>query len=310
MKYVVSGYIGFDNFGDEAIQCVLTKKLKSDGAEKITLISSNPKKTAELYGVNSCPMLKFLPSILESDVLISGGGSLLQDVTSLKSLIYYLSVIYSALIFGKKVEIFAQGIGPINSKIGQFLTKFALKRADKITVRDIKSQELLQSWGIKSDLVKDPVFELELPRKNNKGIVGVQLRKFDGVNEEFLDKLANEVYKRFSDKKIVILSLQDNIDSDICGNFSEKLKNKGLTNIEVLKELSVNDVIDVISDMEYLIAMRFHANVIGIKSGVKTLAVNYDPKVEKLAKEYNLPMINPADEDISKQFDRLCLPLN
>ncbi len=310
MKYVVSGYIGFDNFGDEAIQCVLTKKLKSDGAEKITLISSNPKKTAELYGVNSCPMLKFLPSILESDVLISGGGSLLQDVTSLKSLIYYLAVIYSALIFGKKVEIFAQGIGPINSKFGQFLTKFALKRADKITVRDIKSQELLQSWGIKSELVKDPVFGLELPRKNNKGIVGVQLRKFDGVNEEFLDKLANEVYKRFSDKKIVILSLQDNIDSDICGNFSEKLKNKGLTNMEVLKELSVNDVIDVISDMEYLIAMRFHANVIGIKSGVKTLAVNYDPKVEKLAKEYNLPMINPGDEDISKPFDRLCLPLN
>jgi polysaccharide pyruvyl transferase WcaK-like protein len=122
--------------------------------------------------------------------------------------------------------------------------------------------------------------------------------------------LANEVYKRFFDKKIVILSLQDNIDSDICGNISEKLKNKVLTNIEVLKNLSVNDVIDVISDMEYLIAMRFHANVIGIKSGVKTLAVNYDPKVEKLAKEYNLPMINPGDEDISKPFDRLCLPLN
>ena len=305
MKYVVSGYIGFDNFGDEAIQCVLSKKLISEGAEKITLISSNPEKTAKLYDVDSCTMLNFLPAILESDVLISGGGSLLQDVTSLKSLIYYLAVIYTALIFGKKVQIYAQGIGPINSKIGQFLTKFALKKAEKITVRDVKSQELLLSWGIKSVLVKDPVFELDLPKKNSKGIVGVQLRKFEGVNEKFLNKLAEEIFNRFSDKKIVILSLQDNIDSDICDSFAQILKNKGITDITVLKGLSVSDIIDTISDLEYLIAMRFHANVIGIKAGVKTLAINYDPKVEKLAKEYNLPLINLDDENFSNMFERL-----
>ena len=105
-KYIVSGYIGFDNFGDEAIQNVLVKKLKSEGAGKITLISSNPEKTKKIHEVDSCGMLKFLPALAKSDVLISGGGSLLQDVTSLKSLIYYLGVIYLALILGKKVEIF------------------------------------------------------------------------------------------------------------------------------------------------------------------------------------------------------------
>lgn len=310
MKYAVSGYIGFDNFGDEAIQYILSEKLKSEGAEKITLISSNPEKTAKLYGVDSCGMLKFLPSILESDVLISGGGSLLQDVTSFKSLIYYLAVIYTALIFGKKVQIYAQGIGPINSKIGQFLTKFALNKAEKITVRDTKSQELLKEWKIESELVKDPVFELELARKNNKGAVGVQLRRFAGVNEEFLGKLADEVYSRFPDKKIVVLSLQDNIDYDVCNSFAEKLKNKGMTDVNVLKELSVSDVIDTISDLEYLIAMRFHANVVGIKAGVKALAINYDPKVQKLAEEYNLPLINFDDKDFTEQFDKLNLPLN
>ena len=305
MKYVVSGYIGFDNFGDEAIQSVLTKKLKSEGAEKITLISSNPVKTAKLYGVDSCKMLRFLPAIIKSDILISGGGSLLQDVTSLKSLIYYLAVIYSALIFGKKVQIYAQGIGPIKSKLGQILTKFALKKAEKITVRDIKSQELLQNWGIKSELIKDPVFEIELPHKYNKGTVGIQLRNFAGVNEEFLDKLADKICNLFSNKKIVILSLQDSFDLSVCNKFEEKLKNKGITQTKVLKELSVNDVINVISDLEYLIAMRFHANVIGIKAGVKTLAVNYDPKVEKLAQEYNLPLISLNDNDFSEQFERL-----
>ena len=57
--------------------------------------------------------------------------------------------------------------------------------------------------------------------------------------------------------------------------------------------------------MEYLVAMRFHANVVGVKAGVKTLAINYDPKVEKLAKEYNLPMINLNDSSFDEQFERL-----
>ena len=146
MKYVVSGYIGFDNFGDEAIASVLSQKLKSAGAEKITLISSKPQKTSEQYEVNSCGMLNFLPALIKSDILISGGGSLLQDVTSLKSLIYYLIVIFCALVLRKKVQIYAQGIGPINSKIGQFLTKHILRHVNEISVRDMKSKELLSGW--------------------------------------------------------------------------------------------------------------------------------------------------------------------
>ena len=102
-KYVISGYIGFDNFGDEAIAGVLINNLKKSGAERITALSANPSKTSRLYGVESRHMLKFLKPIIFSDVLISGGGSLLQDITSLKSLIYYLVVIMTALLFGKKV---------------------------------------------------------------------------------------------------------------------------------------------------------------------------------------------------------------
>ncbi|MBR6126637.1 polysaccharide pyruvyl transferase CsaB [bacterium] len=304
-KYIVSGYIGFDNFGDEAIAHVLSDKLKSEGAECVTLISSNPEKTSEIHGVDSCGMFKFLPSLIKSDVLISGGGSLLQDVTSLKSLIYYLGVIYSALFFGKEVEIFAQGIGPINSKIGQVLTKFALKRAKKISVRDSKSQELLKSWGMNSELVKDPIFGIEVKKSENYDTVGIQLRGVNkGLSAEFLNRLADTVIKYFADKKIVILSLQDSLDSAVCEEFSRILKTKNIDS-EVLNSLDVNQVIERICNLEYLISMRFHSNVIAIKAGVKTLAINYDPKVEKLAEEYNLPCINLNQGDFSKEFDQL-----
>lgn len=306
-KYIVSGYIGFDNFGDEAIAHVLTEKLKKEGAEKITLISSNPERTKRNHGVDSCPMLKFFDSLKEADVLISGGGSLLQDVTSLKSLIYYLGVIYAALFLRKKVIIFSQGIGPIRSIFGQILTRIALMNCSEISVRDKKSQELLNKWRIKSELVKDPIFSLELPVKNMKGTIGVQLRDFPTITESFLVSLANEISKRFSDKKIEIYSFQDSIDLAICEKFAKMLQKKGCQNVKVLRELSINDVFEKVSALEYMIGMRFHANVVAIKSGVKTLAIDYDIKVKKLADEYNIPLIELKQRDFSKEFDALII---
>lgn len=97
----VSGYYGFENFGDEAILSVLVKELKQQGYY-VTVFSKSPEKTGLKLGVNSVytfDLKKLLKTLKESDVLISGGGSLLQDATSLKSLLYYLFVICSAQIF-------------------------------------------------------------------------------------------------------------------------------------------------------------------------------------------------------------------
>ena len=217
-----------------------------------------------------------------------------------------VEVIYTAIFWGKKIEIFAQGIGPINSGLGRMLTRFALKQAQKISVRDRKSQELLKSWRIDAELVKDPIFSLELPVKNLKGTVGIQLRNYPSLSDGFLNALADEVIKRFPDKKIQIFSFQDSIDLDVCEKFARILAKKDrVKDVEVLSGLSVNDVFDKISELEYMIGMRFHANVAAIISGVKTLAINYDIKVKKLADEYDLPVIELSQRDFTKEFDKL-----
>ena len=74
-KYVVSGYIGFDNFGDEAIAKVLVSHLKKTGAKKITLISSNPQKTSQMYDVDSCKMLSFFTLATTATTSIPSGAS-------------------------------------------------------------------------------------------------------------------------------------------------------------------------------------------------------------------------------------------
>lgn len=293
-KYVVSGYIGFDNFGDEAIAGVLTENLKKNGAEKITLISSNPLKTSKLYGVNSVGMFGFLKPIMKTDVLISGGGSLLQDVTSLKSLIYYLGIIITALFFRKKVIIFAQGFTPFRTKLGKLLTKFVLKKCYKITVRDKESQKLLNEIGIESTLTCDPVFGVNIPPVEKHG-VGLQLRSFPTLTDEFLEKLISEIKLRFPDQELKLISLQDNIDLPVLEKFEGK----------IFKNLTVEEAIKEISSLEYLIGMRFHACLIAAKAGVKVLGINYDKKVETLAHEVGFPLVNLDDEDLSDGFKKI-----
>ncbi|MFA7658505.1 MAG: polysaccharide pyruvyl transferase CsaB [Candidatus Gastranaerophilaceae bacterium] len=306
---LISGYYGFDNFGDEAILGVLTGKLKDFGAN-ITVLSKNPRKTASLYGVNSTFLFclsRVIYRIIKCDVLVSGGGSLLQDVTSLKSLLYYLWVINTALFFKKKVIIFAQGIGPINNKFGAFLTKKTLQKCSSVTVRDRKSRLLLHKWGVKADLVCDPLFEVVMPTPVPSNKVGVQLRSFKTLKENLLVKLAEQINKNFSDKEIEIYSFQDSLDLTICRHFQEILKS---INPQIKTELiygqTSQKILERISRLEYMIAMRFHANLIALKCGIKTLAISYDIKVEKLAEEAQIPFVSMlGDENYDRLFEKL-----
>ena len=90
-KIVISGYYGFANAGDEAMLAAIVKALRStENSVKLTVISGNPQITAAKYGVASIhrfnPLEIFL-SLRSCDLLLSGGGSLLQDVTSKRSLL-------------------------------------------------------------------------------------------------------------------------------------------------------------------------------------------------------------------------------
>ena len=299
-RFVLSGYFGFKNFGDEAILSVLVNKLQADRS-RITIISSDPEYTKSLYKhircVKTFDFQNIIASVYKSDFLISGGGSLLQDVTSLKSLLYYLIIIFIALFLRKKVIIFAQGIGPINSVTGQFLTKILLKNCYYVSVRDKKSSELLHNWGINADLLCDPIFSVKIPDAEKNKTLAIQLRNCKSMNNDFLDRLADSVCRNFPDYKVEIYSFQDSIDYEICKNFEQNLKmlNSDIQTV-IYNNLTNHEIVEHLSKVQYLISMRFHAIIIGLLSGAKTLAVNYDIKVEKIAKEFEIPFINLKGE--------------
>ena len=294
-KVVLSGYYGFDNFGDEAILQVLVSNLKNMDAD-ITVLSHNPQKTSQIHDVKSVFMFnifKVIKSIGQTDVLISGGGSLLQDVTSLRSLFYYLFIIFMSILFCKRVIIFAQGIGPINNKFARKFTINLLKKASLITVRDERSKNLLEQWGLEAQLVNDPVWGINLKTLRPKGKVGIQLREWKYMSDEFFLNLVKKVANEFEDNEICIYSLQDKQDKEICLRFENYLHMENpKVKTHVYCSMSVKELITNMRELEYLIAMRYHAIMIGVKYGIKTLAINYDPKVETLSKYAQIPCIN------------------
>ena len=287
-RFVLSGYFGFKNFGDEAILSVIVKKLKEYG-HKVTVLSSDPPYTKGKFkyirSVNMFKISDVLWTISKTDFVISGGGSLLQDVTSLKSLLYYLFIIFAGLFFGKKVIIFAQGIGPINTPLGKFLTSLLLKRCLYVSVRDEKSFELLKKWGINAELLCDPIFSANVPEIEN-----------------FIDRLAQAVTAHFSGMDIDIYSFQDSIDLDICKKF-EKAVNLLNSDIKttIYTGLTDEQTVQNLARAKYMVAMRFHALIVGLISGVKVLGINYDIKVEKLANEFEFPLVQ-LNKDFGNEF--------
>lgn len=307
-KILISGYYGFDNFGDEAILGVLVNHLRGND---ITVLSSNPEKTGRTHNVNS--LNSFNPQLIierlpKFDMLISGGGSLLQNVTSNKSLFYYCGLINIMASLKKDVVIFAQGIGPVKGFWGKLIVKSALKKCKYISVRDEKSQELLKSWGIESNLVCDPIFDLSVPTPKKTRKVGIQLRKFASLTDELFDEIIKQVALKFSDREIELICFQDSEDEGISKVFLNKLKKKNPTiNANIIKNLTNKEVIEKVSEYDYLIGMRFHACLLGLKYGIKTLAISYDPKVETLAKNANIPylVMDSKKNDYKKAFEDL-----
>lgn len=310
-KVLISGYIGFDNFGDEAIFYALSSHLKKDYS--VCALSGNPKKTFKNYGIKSYyfkNINQIIKAISNTDILISGGGSLLQDKTSNFSLYYYLFILILAKLFFKKTVIFAQGIEPIRKKINEKLLKFVLKKMDFVSVRDENSKKYLEKLGIKSELFSDPVYSIlqETQISNKKEGLVVQLRKTKNIDENFLNNLAKQIIKNYKGT-IKILPLQETLDAEICEKFKNILNNLNVSSKIILKT-SISDTIQSINNSECMISTRLHGAIVSNALQTKTFTLNYDEKLKTLSKELNIQNINLDDFSFDELEEKLKIFFN
>ncbi|KFI36960.1 hypothetical protein HX99_05365 [Peptococcaceae bacterium SCADC1_2_3] len=319
-KVVVSGYFGFDNIGDEAIiysMLTLWRKLFPKG--EFIVLSSNPARTKNLYQVKAVDRWRIKEvkqAIFASDLLVSGGGSLLQDVTGLKSLLYYLGVIRLAKYLKKPVFFYAQGIGPVQSITGRYLLRRVVNQVDLITVRDEESAQALKEMGVNWPAIyvtADPVLGLtgevlneglnlalvkELFDKyhldQSKPTAGFCLRPWPDLKEaqEKIFIQAGEILRR-EGWQVIFLPFHYPADLDL----SQRLAQAITPPAAVIEErLTVPQLMAVMTRLELVVGMRLHALILAAVLGVPFVGVAYDPKITRFLNHFNLtPAGTPKD---------------
>jgi len=323
MKILISGYYGFGNVGDEAVlEAVVGELRRRDPQAEITVLSASPTLTAELAKIKAIPryhLLKVLYEIFQTDIFLSGGGSLFQDVTSSRSFWYYLFLVFLACGFRKKVVIFAQGFGPLRRKINRLFARLILNQAMLITVRDEEAYQEMRKLGINSTrlhLTADPTFLLAFETGEgrkilslegvslNQPLLGISVRRFS-KNLELEDKVFKVLAQvidylvRTYHYQPVFLPFQCPEDM---GEISRVMSYMSQRAKMIFRICRPQEMLAVISQLDLLLGMRLHAIIFATVSATPCLALAYDPKVSGLMKDlgqFALPM------ELALDFEKL-----
>ena len=341
LKVVVSGYYGFGNSGDEAILKSIIRDFKElDNNIKIIALSNNMAKTSEAYDITAINRLNILDiskAIKNCDLFVSGGGSLLQDQTSTRSLLYYLFIIKIALYHKKKTMLYANGIGPINSKTNIKRVKDTIDKVDLITLREEYSMSILKEIGVSKPrmvLTADPVLTT-LPADRhiienifqkediplNIPLIGVNIRKWkrSGNLSEELALSLEYLYKNYNLTPLFIAMSYEDMEAIKHTAIRLKIPYKTLSQVYEPEEL-----IGIMGRLEVVLAMRLHTLVYSSIAITPMVGLVYDPKikgyleyidqqaagnVENIKSENINNIVNTIMENYNEEKDKLGLKM-
>lgn len=300
---VLSGYYGFNNSGDDALLLGIVESLRKEKPDiRLLVLSKNPKETKSFVMADSAQRFNIFAlrkALKNTKMLITGGGSLIQDTTSDMSLIYYLYVMKIAQKYGKKVYVYANGIGPLSDKNVPTAAK-VVKNAHMITLRDELSLSELTRMGISDvpvEITADPALLLKpvskdsastLLEKEKAGLskeklLCISVRSWKGNDGSFVLKMAkicDDAYEKCG-LKTLFLPMKPQNDTRISLEINEKMKHKG----HVLSgKYSVSEILGIVSLCKCVTAMRLHSLIYAVAAGVPSIGLVYDPKVEGFLK--------------------------
>ncbi len=304
-KILLSGYYGFSNAGDDAILQSIQQELAAEAVE-VAVLSQNPSLTQSDYGITALPRFQ-IPQVIAAlrncDVLLSGGGSLLQDRTSTRSLLYYLAVIWGAKLLCKPVMLYANGIGPVTKSANRQLVQRTVAAVDIVSLRDQDSCDELREMGVtRPDLhvTADPVFHLQpacrdqaIALLHQAGIppltpfVAVSVRSWMDA-QGFVTGLAQlcDHLNATHGLPILFVLMQPSHDRAI----SQAVMDAMTAPAHLLDvESTPQQLMAVLGEAKLCLAMRLHTLIFSAHMGVPTVGLDYDPKVKSYLEELGMP---------------------
>ena len=295
---VICGAYGRGNAGDDAILEAILQEMRSiDPDMPITVLTKDPKATRLTYRVRTAGRMDvgtWKKAMRHAGLYINGCGSLIQDVTSRRSLWFYLHNIQAAHKAGCKVQMYGCGIGPVLREQHRKLAASVLNASvDVITLREPDSLKELQSMGVTKPeilLTADPA--LTLPAASEDEIDSILLRAGIPTHGKYLC-FALRNWKGFEDKAPlfaqaakyayetygltpVFAAVEKHLDP-VAG----RLAAAGLDIPHYFLDDagSAGTIIGALSRMQAVVSMRLHALIFAAGQGIPLAGVVYDPKV-------------------------------
>lgn len=325
-RVVMSGYYGFGNAGDDAILDSIQQAIRTASDDvSVTVLSNDPEQTRRQYGLDAIPrfqVLRVFSALRRGDALLSGGGSLLQDTTSTRSLLYYLSVIRCAQWLRKPVMLYANGIGPVRRPANRRRVKQVVERAALVTLRDHASAMELRQMGITRpvQVTADPVFHLEpagpelsarlcaasgLPE--GKPFAAVSVRNWRGVGDFYL-QLAGlcDHLRREHGLEILFLLMQRSQDREATDQVRSGMEEPSYV---LDAPCTPRELMGVLGRAKLCLAMRLHTLIFAARMAVPAMGLIYDPKVASFLEELDLPAAGDVERfdghEASRRADAL-----
>ncbi|HYF93308.1 MAG TPA: polysaccharide pyruvyl transferase CsaB [Symbiobacteriaceae bacterium] len=319
-EILVSGYYGFHNAGDEAILAGMIRAVRDLEPEcRFSVISGTAAQTRSLHGVQAISrgdFKKIWRSVGRADLFVSGGGSLLQDITSSRSLTYYLSLVTMAKLRLRPVMFYAQGAGPVTRAFSRALIPAIVNGVDLITTRDAESAATFRHLGVfrpSITVTADPALALG-PADPERGaallaaagadldrpVIGVSVRPWSFWQEPVepglaraLDQLARE-----SGAQVVFIPMMRKQDTEAAAKVAALMETRATL---ASGEYRYDEVQAMIARCDLLIGMRYHALVFAAMNAVPLVGLSYDPKNEAFLQQIGEPvagatnLLNPDD---------------
>ena len=295
---LICGAYGKGNAGDDAILKAILAQLKAvDRDMPIHVMSHDPAQTRLRYHVGSVHVFDpfaFWPLMRRSKLFVSGGGSLIQNETSTRSLNYYLTTIRMAHAAGCRVMMYGCGIGPVTGEGCRARTARILDRCvDEITLREDLSRQDLAAMGVKRPRITVTADPALLLQPASSGAVDSYFLSND------LDPAGQYAMFVLRPWKNLDAHLQSIVDT---ANYVNQ--KYGLTPVfvalEPTRDLETNRraaamlpcrafvlpaphdeqlTIDMMQKMRVIVSMRLHALIFASSVGAPLAAISYDPKV-------------------------------
>ena len=300
---VICGAYGRGNAGDDAILEAILQEMRSiDPDMPVLVLSKDPKSTRLAYRVQAVHRSNFpawLRAMRRAKLYINGGGSLIQDVTSRRSLWFYLHNISAAKKAGCKVQMNGCGNGPVTRQNHRRLAARVLNaNVDVITLREPDSREELRLMGVTKPeilLTADPA--LTLRRASDDEIDSMMLRAGIPPHGKYIC-FALRQWKGFEEKAPlfgaaaqyaydtygltpVFTAVEKHLDP-----VAHRLAAKSLTTPHYFLDDAggAGTIIGSLSRMEVVVSMRLHALIFAAGQGIPLAGVVYDPKVSAFLK--------------------------